>query len=976
MFRCLQIGMLLCALSLKLVAQNCAEIIGYYPNWQWYDRAKLVNPMTIKYEKYTIINYAFFKPELTGAISSTDTWADENLLLGQINWSTSPVSYYPNTSIIARAHNANKKVLPSIGGWTLSDNFPSIAASSIKRATFAHGCCDLIRTYGFDGIDIDWEYPGLLEHGGTPADKQNFTLLMQTIKDSLAVLGSQQNKTYLLTACFGASKSNMLNIEWANVINILDIANIMTYDYFGSWDANANHNSPLYKSSQGDATYNLDSSISYLMNHYQVPANKLAAGVAFYGRAVKTSGTPALFAPILGVDNITFSDDDGNPTYFNLLKKQNLFTNHWDAMAQVPYLTGNGGLQSFVSYDDEQSIGLKAAYIKNKNLRGAIIWEITGDYLETSPGSGVIGSTPLIDTLNAVLCNNISSCVMPSGILASSMTENSTALSWNGSNATSYVVEYKKQNEIAWITLPTTSTSINVGNLLCNTNYHVRVKSICGVTSSGYSSIYSFTTLACTNPTVTISPAGTLTICNGASQPLVASPGFNTYLWSNGATTQSIVVSAAGAYQVTATTSNNSTTVSNVVNIITTNCPLNTPPTVSIISPLNNMVVTGGSTTLVNVNANDSDGTISSVELYVNNSLYGVVTTPPYNFSVINNSTGVFSMFAKAIDNAGANTLSNVINYSVIPNAISACNYPLWNSSTIYAANDTVLFNNIIYKAKYWSQNNMPSNNYGNCCVWDYVIPCGGYNSTTCFKPTYDPIIAYNTNQEVYWNGNVYRAKWWTLNEHPSSNAGSGGVWLLLSTPCYAQMDVKAFMQGYYTGSSTMSSVMYNSGSSTNTNYCDTVIIECHDILNPFGLSHSFTGVMNINGLVSCRFPSTLIGNSFYIVVRHRNSLETWSASPVLIQANSTYDFSTAANQAFGENQKELESGVYGLYSGDINQDGYIDGFDYPALDDDSQNNVSGVYVATDLNGDGYVDGFDYPVFDANSQNNVTIAIP
>jgi GH18 family chitinase len=104
------------------------------------------------------------------------------------------------------------------------------------------------------------------------------------------------------------------------------------------------------------------------MTHYQVPANKIAAGVAFYGRSAKTSGSPALFAPITGVDLITFGEDDGTPLYYNILKKQNQFSRLWDANAKVPYLVGNGSLNTFVSYDDEESIGLKAQYIKNKNL--------------------------------------------------------------------------------------------------------------------------------------------------------------------------------------------------------------------------------------------------------------------------------------------------------------------------------------------------------------------------------------------------------------------------------------------------------------------------------------------------------------------------------------------------------------------------------------------------------------------------------
>lgn len=398
----------LIVVTIKVFAQlPCKEIIGYYPNWQWYDRAKLVKPSTIAYNKYSVINYCFFKPESNGLITNTDSWADENLLQGEINWSTTPVSYYPNTSIIDLAHNAGVKVMVSIGGWTLSDNFPSIAATPSKRITFASECNRLLQFYNFDGIDIDWEYPGFAEHSGTAADKVNFTILMQQIRDSITALGIRTGKTYKLSACFGASAAHASNIEWNNLVPILDMFNIMTYDFFGAWDCTANHNSPLFAPVAGDPSFNINSTFLMLTNTYAVPASKINLGVAFYGRS--QMGASVLHAATNCTANtVLFSADDGSPLYYNIQAAMPQFNRYWDNTAKVPYLLGKASGSApgtFVSYDDKMSIGYKAQYILNNNARGAIIWEITGDYIETTPGSGIIAGTPLVDTLNQVFCS-------------------------------------------------------------------------------------------------------------------------------------------------------------------------------------------------------------------------------------------------------------------------------------------------------------------------------------------------------------------------------------------------------------------------------------------------------------------------------------------------------------------------------------------------------------------------------------------
>ena len=186
----------------------------------------------------------------------------------------------------------------------------------------------------------------------------------------------------------------------------------------------------------------------------------------------------------------------------------------------------------------------------------------------------------------------------------------------------------------------------------------------------------------------------------------------------------------------------------------------------------------------------------------------------------------------------------------------------------------------------------------------------------------------------------------------------------------------KLFLQGYYTGSNTMATVLTNQGIGSSTTNVDSVTIELREAASPYVEAASFTGVLQTDGNLVCTFPGAVKDNSYYIVIKHRNGIETWSSNPVLMTSNASYDFTNAANKAYGDNQVEVESGVWAMYTGDINQDGFIDSFDYPALDTDIFNGVSGVYVNTDLNGDGFVDSFDFPVFDVNSFNGVSVMTP
>jgi hypothetical protein len=171
-----------------------------------------------------------------------------------------------------------------------------------------------------------------------------------------------------------------------------------------------------------------------------------------------------------------------------------------------------------------------------------------------------------------------------------------------------------------------------------------------------------------------------------------------------------------------------------------------------------------------------------------------------------------------------------------------------------------------------------------------------------------------------------------------------------------------------------MTTTLTNHGQPSTAGIYDTVMIELRDQVNTNILIASSKSLLQTNGNVTANFAAIPKGY-YYIVVKHRSGLETWSATPALITNTSSYNFSSAQNKAYGNNQREIESGVWAFYSGDVNQDGSIDAFDYVILDPDVINGVSG-YLDTVLTGDGFVDAFDYVLLDANLIGGIGSIVP
>jgi len=193
------------------------------------------------------------------------------------------------------------------------------------------------------------------------------------------------------------------------------------------------------------------------------------------------------------------------------------------------------------------------------------------------------------------------------------------------------------------------------------------------------------------------------------------------------------------------------------------------------------------------------------------------------------------------------------------------------------------------------------------------------------------------------------------------------GALPFILNPTNSILNLTCFIQGYFNGTNGMVPVLANQNEISTATACDSIDIELHND-STFTLSHSQRVILNQNGQASAIFNSVL-PSLYYIVVKHRNTIETWSAIPVPIGATSFYDFTDDSLKAYGGNQKQLIPGVqiYGFYSGDVTKDNgeSIDLLDLNEIFLDL-NNFSSGYLSTDLNGDGSIDLLDITPLEDN----------
>ena len=195
---------------------------------------------------------------------------------------------------------------------------------------------------------------------------------------------------------------------------------------------------------------------------------------------------------------------------------------------------------------------------------------------------------------------------------------------------------------------------------------------------------------------------------------------------------------------------------------------------------------------------------------------------------------------------------------------------------------------------------------------------------------------------------------------------------MMTSSMAQSTLKIKAFVESYFSPLSlTMKAIIDPISAPL---LFDTITIELH---KPSDLSLVFSKkkVFDIFGNASITLPEYLMYKYYYIVLRHRNSIEIWSQKPILIQNSVNFDFTTSVTQAYGNNLKWVANAAC-MYSGDINQDGHINLLDFNLWDHDNTNFIYGYYLNTDLNGDGNVDLSDFPFWDSNFYLGVSVIHP
>jgi chitinase len=368
--------LLLTSVVLAIIICSCrgpvndkgVKIMAYYfPHWGNY------HPENLPLDKLTHIIFSF-----TEVIDNEMKFPDDTL------------GIMLRMLVAEKKNHRNLKVMVACGGWGGSGGFSEMSRTAETRKKFVESVGLFIKEYKLDGLDIDWEYPGMPGIGNPfiPEDRENFTALMSDLRQELDKIGKDQ----VLTFAAAGWENFFPHVDLDKVMPSVTFMNMMTYDLAGGDDTYTSHhtNLGLVKMEdlvgtpaaskiieEGDSTkpWSAEKIITYCINKGVKPS-QIVIGGAFYGKGWK--GVPPQNNGLYQLNKGPWKERNSYATIREKREDKNGFVRYWDPIAKAPYLY-NAADSIFVSYEDTVSIRLKTEYAIKTGLGGIMFWSLGSD---------------------------------------------------------------------------------------------------------------------------------------------------------------------------------------------------------------------------------------------------------------------------------------------------------------------------------------------------------------------------------------------------------------------------------------------------------------------------------------------------------------------------------------------------------------------------------------------------------------------
>jgi len=718
----------------KAFATHTDKVVAaYFPEWGVYDRNFSVDKIPVANLNHIL--YGFIpicggdgindSAKSTGALESLkracagrqdytvaihDPWAAlQKPQQGVTGWDEPYKGNYGQLMAMKKA-NPNLKVLPSVGGWTLSDPFYHMD-NKVLRDRFVGSVKEFLKTWKvFDGVDIDWEFPGgggeNTSLGNPQTDKATYTALMRELRAMLNELSAETGRTYELTSAIGSGVDKIEDADYTTVQQYVDHIFLMSYDYYGGWsNTDLGHQTALYGASwKPDTNYTTDNAVKAMLAQ-NVQPGKIVVGAAMYGRGWTGVHGYTGDNPFTGTatGKIPGTWEPGIVDYraiANQMKGKPGWEYKYDAAAEAPYLF-NKTTGELLSYDDARSVHAKGKYVLDKNLGGLFAWSIeadNGDILnamnESLLGSGTHSDDEPVITNHAPVATASDQAVtgpvtvMLDGSASSDPDGDALTYRWT-QTAGATVALANSTSAKATFNAPAVSANQTLA-------FRLTVTDAKGLSSTADVQVVNKAPKA--NQAPVVNPLEAVTLESGQ--------------------TQSLHVQANDPDGDALTYSWNVPANMNATGTDTANVRITAPDVTSETSSTLSVTVSDGKTSV-----------LSNVQVIVTPKAPDDVTPPDEG------------------DSKGS---------CDAPVDANASKYAAWEASKVYNTGDTVSFDHLVWKAKYWTQGNQPALGEG---AWELV---------SNVKFNWRAEMVYNGGDTTTYEGFVYRAKWWTRGDNPA----------------------------------------------------------------------------------------------------------------------------------------------------------------------------------------------------------------